>query len=103
MHESYFDKLSREHKELEAIKRKHMSVSNLEKILGIKGIENLDGLKMQDCELNVSDLIVWATKRIRELDKENQMLANSLESIYDSGQLNKDGVDIARTALGLNV
>lgn len=96
--------IHQEHKENEAIKRKHLSVENLYKALNVKGIENLENLDMGDCELSVSDLIAWSVSTVKNLDAENERMASALDYILESGAiLERDAVEKARWGLGLEI
>lgn len=69
----------------QALKLGHLKPENLSKVLNIKGIENLDDLKFDDCSVSASDLIAWAVKRINYLDAENERMSNALEYVLESG------------------
>lgn len=100
----FFDELDRKHQEEIATKEKHLNKENLLKVLNIKGIERLDSLVMDDCEIDASDLIRWVVSKVDKLEKENERLTDALVCIYDGGYIqSKEAENKVRLALGLEL
>lgn len=85
-------------------KHKYLNTKNLRKYLAVNILGNSNELVMEDCSINLYDLITWAANHIDRMEVENERMVNALVFLLDSHSISTaEGVEKAQVGLGSGI